>query len=68
MHAFMNEEKFPANIALAAYLIKTFVLVGANTDSVAISMPIVPKFANPHNAYVDITRDLSYRFKIIYKD
>lgn len=65
MHAFMNEEKFPANMALAAYLIKTLVLVGANTDNVAISMPMVPKFANPHNAYVEITRDLSYIFKII---
>jgi hypothetical protein len=47
MQAFMNDEKLPASIALAAYLIKTFVRVGANTDNVAISMPIVPKFAKP---------------------
>ena len=47
MQAFINEEKFPANMAFAAYLIKTLVRVGANTESVAISIPIVPKLANP---------------------
>jgi len=47
MHAFINDEKLPASMALAAYLIKTFVRVGANTDNVAISIPIVPKLAKP---------------------
>ena len=60
MQAFMNEEKLPANMALAAYLMNTFVRVGANTDKVAISMPIVPKLANPHNAYVAITIERSF--------
>ncbi len=59
MHAFMNDEKFPASIARDAYFINTFALDGANTLKVAISMPMVPKLANPQRAYVDITIDLS---------
>lgn len=47
MQAFIKEEKFPANIALAAYFKKVLVLVGAKTLRVAISMPIVPKLAKP---------------------
>lgn len=50
MQAFINEEKFPANMALAAYFKNVFVRVGANTLRVAISIPIEPKFANPHSA------------------
>ncbi len=46
----MKEEKFPANMALAAYFKNTLDLVGANTLSVAISIPIVPKLANPQSA------------------
>ena len=60
MQAFMNELKFPASIALPAYLRNTFALVGANTLKVAISMPIEPKFANPHSAYVIITIERSF--------
>lgn len=48
MQAFINDEKFPANIALAAYFRNVLVLVGAKTLKVAISIPIVPKFANPY--------------------
>lgn len=50
MQAFMNEEKLPANMALAAFLKNTLLRVGANTLRVAISMPIVPKLAKPHRA------------------
>lgn len=39
IHAFIKDEKFPASIALAAYFMKTFVLVGANTLKMAISIP-----------------------------
>jgi hypothetical protein len=61
MHAFINEEKFPANMALPAYFKKTFALVGANTLNVAISIPIVPKLANPQRAYVIITIERSFK-------
>lgn len=47
MQAFIKDEKFPAIIALAAYFINVLVRVGANTLSVAISIPIVPKLAKP---------------------
>jgi len=40
----------PASIAIPAALVINFVLFGANTESVAISMPIVPKFEKPHSA------------------
>ena len=50
IHAFINELKLPANMAFAAYLSTTFALDGAKTDNNAISMPIDPKLANPHNA------------------
>ena len=44
----MNELKFPASMAFPAYFMIIFVvLVGANTLSTAISIPIVPKLANP---------------------
>ena len=46
MQAFIKEEKFPAIIALAAYLMKTFVLVGANTLKMAISIPTSLKKTN----------------------
>jgi hypothetical protein len=47
IQAFINDEKLPASMALAAYFIKTLVRVGANTDNVAISIPIEPKLAKP---------------------
>ena len=47
IQAFMKELKFPANMAFPAYFMIILVLVGANTLNIAISMPIVPKLANP---------------------
>jgi hypothetical protein len=47
IQAFINDEKLPASMALAAYFINTLVRVGANTDNVAISIPIEPKLAKP---------------------
>ena len=46
IQAFMNDEKFPANIAFAAYFMIVLERVGANELKIAISIPIVPKLAN----------------------
>lgn len=62
IHAFMKELKLPANIAFAAYLSTTFALVGAKTESNAISIPIDPKLANPHKEYVAIAIERSWPF------
>ena len=59
IQAFINADMLPASMALAAVRTMKFLLLGANAVSVAISIPIVPKFENPQRAYVAIVSDLS---------
>jgi hypothetical protein len=51
MQAVMKFVIFPAIIALAAYLVKTFIREGAKALIPPICMPIEAKLANPQRAF-----------------
>lgn len=57
----------PANMALAANLVNTFILPGASALSPPIWMPIEAKLANPHRAYVAMSTDRSYIYSQTFR-
>ena len=55
MAAVMKHATLPAIIARTTTREKSFFLRGAMAPSAPSMIPIEPKFAKPHNAYVPIT-------------
>lgn len=58
MQAVIKHAILPAIIALNTTCVKSPFLEGAIAPNPPSVNPIEERFANPHNAYVDITTDL----------